>query len=501
MNINAFKTTIFSAAIMLTAMLGTTPAFGQQVTKSWTNADTTWPPEATQEWSIGSNWSGSTVPADLDYVALRRWTGSENVAAFILLDTGTNIAATIRSGHGAKLYIASAGNLRVDGTNTGGDGRVAIGALGGTGDHVSIAPGGQISWVDPEGGSTLTHGYVGLSNNATLDTAGTIKAPQHFNITSGSTMNITGGIIEAHRTYESIRVDGSLNQSGGVIQNTPQLNLATGTYTINGGSITADGPNGLAFRYATTTDGGTIHVDGSGATNISFNGVRYFLADDVNNSEWKFTLDNGANHITPINFTVNGTSGGSLRNGSMLTVDLQGGVLLSGTNTFTLITRPTGTYTDTWGTGPGALWTHDAVNDGVNKIRVTLDATAGKGNLDGLIDKNRIELGGSTHGYVTLSNVGPTLEIGLDFGDGYDSDDLALFKSGLTDAGIDWTTGYGRYEVGLFLDPSVAGGSYFAWDLSGYGTLQLHGIANVIPEPSSLALLGLAGLALRRRRG
>ncbi len=464
MNIKSFKTIIFSAAIMLTAMLGTNPAFAQV---SWANSDTTWPPEATQEWSIGSNWLGGAAPADNQGVRLARWTGSEQVAAFILLDTDSNIATQINSGYGTKLHIGSSGNSRLLGVNQGvpaDSGRFGIGAFGGSGDYVSIASGGQISWVDPNDpvDGTPTQGFLQLSNNATLDTAGTIKVPLYFNITPGSTMNINGGIIEAHRTWDSIYVYGSLNQSGGVIQNTPQLNLAIGTYTISGGSITADDVNALAFHTSTPTDGGTIHVDGSGASSISFSGMRYWTTQDRDNAVWKFTLDNGANHITPVTLTAVGTSGATLRDGATLDVGLKGGVLLSDSVSYGLITRPIGTYTDTWGTGPGPLWTHDAFNeDGVNKIRVTLVAGANKGTL------NRgasLAVASSAYGYVNLSGVAlnEPLKLQLDISGGTPSN----LTDALTAADITWQAGSGGYDVLLTLYPATSGGTYFAWDLS-----------------------------------
>lgn len=84
---------------------------------------------------------------------------------------------------------------------------------------------------------------------------------------------------------------------------------------------------------------------------------------------------------------------------------------------------------------------------------------------------------------------------------------LAHFTDALTAAGIAWTAGTGPYELQLLLNPSLSGGSYFAWDLSAIDpAMSIQGIqiANLVavPEPASAAL-GFIALTLlpRRRRG
>ncbi len=337
---------------------------------------------------------------------------------------------------------------------------------------------GRADFVQAGGAVSATQVNIGRGTNPTA-----------------STYSISGGTLTA--PVIQLGVDGTAKgnfyQTGGTVSASTDIKVGlgantTGLYEVSGGTL----DTARLMLYA----GGTFEVIGSaGIINLGGSGLSVMNAA----AQIKFVLDNSAGHIS----TIQSEKTTQVRTGN-LKVGLKGGVLLTGTNIFYLLEAPS-LGVESWTSTPGYLWTVGTAND-VNggtrdAVSITLDTDYLRGTLDASIAKNHLVLSPSAQGYVALEGVaGNLLEIGLDFGENYDLDDLNLFKSGLTDAGINWTTGYGVYEVGLFLDPNVSGGNYFAWDLSDYGTLQLYGIANVIPEPSSLVLLTLAGLALMRRR-
>lgn len=276
---------------------------------------------------------------------------------------------------------------------------------------------------------------------------------------------------------------------------------------ISGGSLVAN--SYLWFYQANaSSQGGTIHVIGSKATEIKFNGLRYYNSYDQAKAAWAFTLDNGANHITKVQLTANFGGAGNARSGT-LNVGLSGGVMLSGTNAMTLIEGPDILATSNFSNAAdfeGAtakLWTQSIVDGATtDTLQVTLTGAASKGALD-LAGSNSASFTASSYGYVNLTNVDldNPLTLSLDITGGT----LAKFTDSLTAAGIEWTTGSGDYEVALTLDPEVSGGTYFAWDMSGIdGAMGVQGVAiAAVPEPATWILLaGSLGMVaiLRRRR-
>lgn len=457
----------------------------QAATKTWANTDTTLQPDglpaASQAWSIGSNWNLGTVPADGDDVQFWR---PGNAAAVGLLDTTTNVAVRFISGYGSQFFISPTGNLVLSNA----DGRMTLGNTAG-GNTINVAEGGQITW---SGAGTATRNIT-LNNGAILNMAGTAQVPTSISVNSGTTMNILPGAVLGAGT--ELAVFDSVRQSGGAVQNTPVLRLATGTYEISGGSVTTDNTTqGLYFQGATESEGGTLRVVGSGATDITFGGYRNNVG--VNTAPtFDFVLDNSAAHISTVNFTANGISGAALRTSANLDVSLSGGVLLSAASNFTLIDRVSGTDT-AWLSGPSALWT-DTTSGTKELITIGLNVAQDKGDLDGSGFES-LSFTSAALGYVDLENFSNPFVLGLNVTGGT----LGNFTSALTAAGISWSVGSGSYAVHLNLDPTVSGGNFFAWDLSTIDAgMGIQGLA-VIPEPGSALLVvgALLVLVLARRR-
>jgi autotransporter-associated beta strand protein len=432
----------------------------------WSNNSTTYPPGGTQNWTTASNWSTGVVPATAS-------TPTINGQGYALINSTVNTLATfgvLGTGEVSRgLYIASGGALTTTGTfrlaNTNGN------------TTVEVASGG-----------TLTIGSNLLMNQGTgafgrLTTAGQTTVNGQTRVETQTQLYITGGNFtsnQASNTALFVGLAGSTNanqglvvQSGGnfTTTSTGWLQLSPGgTYQISGGNMTVGSNSSLAmyFNGANATSlGGTFRVVGSGAQTINFGGLRYQTVSDQTKATWGFTLDNSANHISKLNFLGNGNAGGYYRLGT-LDVQLQGGVLLSGTNSFVLLEAPSVTtlsnYTNSADyTGATAkLWTQGLVDSTRDQITVSLTgAGAGTLNYTGV---NSLTQNGTAYGYVNLGNVtmSEPMTVYLKTSGGT----LSNFTTALTNAGVTWSSSSGEYDLALTLSPSTSGGTYFAYDLA-----------------------------------
>jgi hypothetical protein len=467
--------------------LATHPVAAQS---TWSNTDETYPPLASQNWTLTDNWTSGVPSAEQATINLGSALINTSVPDITNFLIGNNADATATR----SLLIDDGGSLTATGIfrlfNTAGN------------HQVTVAAGGSLSVASALGNGTNTL-EGGAGSSSIFNSAGTVTLGA-LGTDKNAITNITGGTTTVSgQTSVGASGVGVLNVSGGAVS-TDVLRMHNGTANLSGGSFSASGANALFFYSQTDLATQVLHVDGSGASSISFNGTRYLDGSPSGNGlnpTWKFTLDNGTNHITPVTLTSNGNSGATLRTDATLDVGLNGGILLSGTDTFTLIDRvSTTTYSDTWGTGTGALWTDSSGED----IQVTLAGAANKGSLNAATPGASVTFAAASVGYIDLTGLlgsETSLQLNL-LWSGQSTANIADFTTLLADAGLNYWL-ISANEIGLELDPSVSGSTYFAWDLVGIGSDgMLEGIS-VIPEPSSFALLGgcLALLvAFRRRR-
>lgn len=356
---------------LLTVSLVATLSVTHGATVTFTNNSTTNPPDASQAWSIAGNWNAG-VPVDGDTVNILYSSGNPRYA---LLDTASANLSLASINYGSLLQIASGGVLNM---------------LPSTG-RLLVGNNESSTLVIEAGGSLLSPGTASgtssilVSNNSTLTTAGTIDY-FYTQINAGSVMNVTGGNVKLYRSFDSLVVGGTLSQTGGNISQTPAIIVSTGVYRISGGSVTTtSATTGLYFKNANATAGGTLQVVGSNAT-INFGSFRNDVTVASGNvtPTFSFVLDNSATHISTVNFAALGTTGGNLRTNAKLNVGLNGGLLLSGTNEYLIISRPSGTDT-AWQSGPGPLWTDSTVSTNSTtkgQIKIALNGSADQGGLN-----------------------------------------------------------------------------------------------------------------------
>ncbi|MEI6647835.1 MAG: hypothetical protein WCP12_17495 [bacterium] len=442
--------------VVVVSAIGLALNSAEAATKNWANADMTWPPGASQEWSIPSNWNLGTAPLAGDIINLARYSAGW-IPSVVYLNTATPAFADYITLASNKLYVGSSGVLNS-----------ASQIQMGQGTYMYVATGGQVK---------PTTGFNINALSSTVDSRGTITSADgaanfYINISAGGTLNVLGGAVSTTRSYGSVilgpgvalPVAGTIRQSGGTVTTSVLSLTPGGVYEISGGSVAGTNTsNGLYFNSADATSGGTggtFRVVGAGATGVTFGGMRYLGAYDRTNATWAFVLDNSAGHISNVVFTALGNSGATLRDGATLSVGLRGGVLLTGTNAFTLIQR-VATPTDTgWRVGPGPLWT-DTTSSDKTKINIAMNSSANKGTIN---RGGTVTFTPAASGYVALTNISTAVPLLLQLQ--LTGGTLANLTNALTAAGIPYQPGSGGYNVRLTLNPVVSGAKYFAWDLS-----------------------------------
>ncbi len=242
-------------------------------------------------------------------------------------------------------------------------------------------------------------------------------------------------------------------------------------YEISGGTLNANSLNVVAG-----TTSAHFRVVGSDITAINID--RFLNWHNAGTSVREFILDNGSNHITTIQASLSQPLTGELR------VGLRGGVMLSGVNSFHLLEAAS--FSGSWGTTPGGLWTTDIAND-INgtrdAVRVTLNNSDNKGTLS---RGGGVTFASSAYGYVALSGVAlnEPLKLHLDITGGT----LANLTDALTAAGIIWQAGSGGYDLMLTLDPATSGATYFAWDFGPIdGAMSLQGL-QIVPKGTVVSI-------------
>ncbi len=337
---------------------------------------------------------------------------------------------------------------------------------------------------------SLILGSVSNSNGTYSISAGTITAVG-FDSTSGETwigQSGTGAMTISGTAQASLRSvilgqasggTGTLNLSGGTLR-TNRLSkgsTGTGTFNFSGGTLAPYNAD-ATIGSATPGNNVTTTLSGTGATISSSD--KDTLAKTVN----VYSKLTGSGNIT---FTGNGTT-----------------KLYSADNDYTGTTTITGGTLDITTGGSIASSSEIIVADGATLLANTLTIGSGKAiGGDGSITGS-LSLGEGAKfifdGSGATLSVSGTVSLHGDFGvDDLLVDDWSLISDGtytLIDNGSDFSTmGIDNWGSEFALEVGNKQFAYFQ-----QGSLQL--VVETIPEPSTLAVLGLAltGLMMRRRR-
>ena len=335
--------------------------------------------------------------------------------------------------------------------------------------------------------TTFTIGETGGTGNFNMH-AGEVDVSDSFRVGylgGVGTFNMHGGDLDANRIY--------IGDEGGV----GTLNVNAGNLSVTEFTQLLDGV--LVLHGRADFSIGTTFTIGYGAGNEGV--LRTVIGDSG---------------FTPISIGTNlilERDGGE----STLEVALDGGVLLSGSSSHTLLTydgHHATVGTGEWTNLPESLW---STTPTASEVTVTLDTDYKRSTdkLDASNVGNSLQDVNSSIGYIELENVDTEKMLQLRLGmvessvGGGEDNNLTVFIEDLLAAGYspvafgDFASG--DYAVDISLDPELNGAAYFAWDLSEYTSspaLEIESIM-VIPEPSSIAILvlGLAAVIRLRLRG
>jgi hypothetical protein len=313
------------------------------------------------------------------------------------------------------------------------------------------------NWQDPNNWNH--HSLPTASDTALIDNGGTASI-------SSST-----GSVQVSSLYDGNQVGGSIVQSGGTITVGGSLYLgyasgASGTYNITGGSLTVTGPMVLATGASSTAE--------------------LKVGKDANVETGSLTINSGSGRSTKVameldangNSLIHTTGAASL--GGTLDVQRLGNYRPSQGNTFTLIlaTSGTGNFEDITSNITEGLLLLDPCNPGLGywpAFRGAFDP-----NADYVITFQGA-MAGDTGGDNRVTSA-----------------DLSDLTGNWGQSGVGWAQGdFGGDGNVTSADLSDLTGN---WGKTGLPPSAPPPPEAPVPEPATLALLALGGLAVLRRR-
>lgn len=320
------------------------------------------------------------------------------------------------------------------------------------------------------------------------------------NSTGSGTYDLSSGDLSADREYVGYSGSGTFNQSGGTNTVTNDLTVArvsgsSGTYNLSGGTLTVTTGsvvNKDTFNYS----GGTLNsdIENSGDFNVSGTGTR-----TVNGS----FINDGTVNVT--NTTVAYT-GAFTNNGAYISDPSD--------NYFTDIDISDTGYL-VGGTGDNFFVSGDFISSSTqNTLWDTVDASIGFTGLPS--SAHDFYLTGADFGALTsgiLDNYAwgtLSMESGIELSliDGNATTGGALYLSVLDLAdGTSQINSIFSNGLNIYYDSAVSANSYLSgltYGLDGGGFLTPYSITQPVPEPATIALLGIGltglGIGCLRRR-
>lgn len=339
--------------------------------------------------------------------------------------------------------------------------------------------------------ATLAIGLSG-SASATLWTGGGGLDTSYDNPANWGGAVPVATFVEVKSATDVVTIDSTTTGGRVFMENNPTINVVTGAdVSFGGGSMSIRsatfqhtdgivnfnqsgvlpfGVDGFASTTATyNISGGTLNVNGAGATTSITN----VFGTAINTGQASGNLD--------ISLALGTTAGGT---GQMTVsgdaeVKSRVGVALSGTSSFTVVGSnadinfgETNTFGGSWYQSSGAVLSFELDGGGVSTIGI------GQGTDDSIPTKHVAFENGA------LLDLSGTLALGSYTLMSFENGDIKNDQGGLGGTGLVFSgTTDSNWSVSV--------------DNSGDNGLL---IATYVPEPSSLALLGLGGLLVARRR-
>ncbi len=424
------------------------------------------------------------------------YTGATTVSAGTLRLTGNNSAgstniivrdgATLQAGEKDSLGNTTRVDVQAGGTFTLDSGE-AFGSLHGAG-AVDLTNGGID--IGGTGESMLFSGSLSGGGGVLKGGTGTLTFTGDNSAHTGNTTVTRGTLAVTAGTYKTgqlvVATDGiaAMTISGGTVQATGTMRIGQDSTARGTMSISDTGTLECSTYLVVGYDGTGELIQDAGSVTV-LNDSPLYIGERAG-SDGTYSLNGGSLHVTG-DLVIGGNTGGSggtglltVAEGASLTVDgelkLWAGGTLDGDGTITANLVNAGTLAP--GNSPGVMTVLG---------NYTQDAAA----------MLELELGGTTRGaeYDALditgeATLGGTLEV-LWFA-GFEAADGDTFNL------LDWGTLAAGTEFDSLILPTFTEAG-LDWDTS---VLYTDGTISAVPEPATMSLLALGGVAmLKRRRG
>jgi autotransporter-associated beta strand protein len=350
-------------------------------------------------------------------------------------------------------------------------------------------------------GGTLIWGRNSDGTNSVLVPAIEQQNSGAFNI--NSTMQIPIGLTLRGSGSGTVTLGGNISGAGGLTKQGPFTAILTGTntftgnITISGGTLqgnTASLPTNITNNAALVfnqTSAGTYSgtISGTGSMTKTGSGTLTLTANNTYS---------GTTTVSAGTLLVNNTSGSGTGTGA---VTVQSGASLGGTGSIAgLTTINSGGFVRP-GTSPGVLTFNGGLNMSAGTYIWELAAlsTSGPGtNFDQIVvTGGTLTLGGTSDVTLDFSGLAPADQPGAPI-------PVAFWHSSRQWVILDWTgTGNPNQVFSTITNPNFTAGTFSLSIGTGSNAGDVLLNFTPIPEPSSLALLGLAATAAywyRRRR-
>lgn len=422
---------------------------------AWTGA------AANDNWDTPTNWNGAVVPDSNDVTFVG--SGANVIVGLPFPDGGTTVGALIIDGSGGTVSVNAGVTFRTDGmargTNLGGGGLYNFG--------IGNSAGATPSTLTGDGNTEHTGAiYLGSSN-----------------LTGAGTTLFSGDVAVRMAAGRTAAIDRAVTSTG------------TTTWTAGNAQgdlvITGSWENQGTFNRNQNNANGEMQLNGTGTFTNAASGILNVSGNNDFVVTGGGTFNNsGAININGTELDVTGVTFNALA-GSSVTLS-GGGELLGGTTFDNASLSGSGTVVGNFvvqnggqiapGNSPGTLTVTGDLAVDASTLTIELGGT-GAGEFDVLDVSGALDFtGGST---VAVQFFAP-----LDLGTIADGDTFDIITAG-TLTGL---------TAGNF-DFSAVGGSA-VWDTTITGTGASIRFVSAVPEPGSLALLGLAavGFGFRRRR-
>lgn len=440
--------------------------------------------------------------------------------------TNTVTANTItNTGVGAKSYVAAntssisnsgTGSVDVTGTVTNGTAnpltitKANTGVMSFTG-AVNSTSGvvvdnqnatGEVSFTNTVSANSVTNSGVGAINYAGItSTAGTISNSGSGLVTVGGTVTNTGTLTVNKSSTGAVAFNGPVNSATGLaVSNSDATGAVSFGGTVTSNSVTNSGAGAINYAGITST-AGTISNSGTGLVTVG---------GPVNNTG-ALTVNKSSSGAMVFTGGINSANGVSVTNSNAT-----GLVEFNSSVTANTVTVGAGNGTVRLGSVAGNSFSGAVTSagniDGVGSIGGLLTVQNGGSYAPGVagIGTQQVnglamntgstfvwQLNGTVPGFDTVTGL-----TSLSIGSGVTSRlDINGFDSSFWNQNRNWDVFTGTFNNGgsVFDTISLVGDSApnaslgsFAWDSSSTGVVRLNFTA--VPEPSSMALLGLAGL-------